>query len=211
MEISQLRPSDIGKPIQVAYLEKVSEAPRPYRGVTLHITVVLNDGNRYSHSEVLYTGEKSRYRMDAWKRILWIPPEVTDDIMMDDPEFYFMTKYIRWQLQGYFYTDGRHPPTLRVTSSLAVPCDPFHGVEYFVNRWMWWKAVHGKGRHGVAGDDSVQKAIKKVKGALLELEKAVVKPPDPDSKPRGNPPRRATAGEDPRVDPDDLKTVGDYV
>ena len=62
-------------------------------------------------------------------------------------------------------------------------------------------------------DDNARGMVPISEWAAKELEKRRQEepPPDPESKPRGNPPRRATAGELPRVDPGEHETVGDYI
>lgn len=177
MEIQKLRKEDFEKPVQVAYITGVSWAPQPYRGITLHLLTVLHDGMQYRHDEVLCTGEKCRPKMDAWKNVLWIPPEVTDTILIEDPKFYLMLDYIRWDIRGKFvhtYRGDYFSPS----SASAVQVSPDYGLEYFARRWMWWKAKHGKHRGDPARTPApvngyAQELIRDIRGKVDELETLV--------------------------------------
>lgn len=210
LEITQLRQKDFDKPVQVAYVVGAYAVKKPYRGVAVQLLAVLSDGRQFRHDEMLYTDEKWRWKLDSWKKALWIPPEVTAEILMEDPQFYFMIGYLRWTLNGKFSAGPTGRPYFAVSGAAATPFSKEYPLEYFARRWMWWKATHGKRRgEPIVNIGNTHKLIREIRAKVDELETAVT---PAGGMLLGNPPKRAVGKP---VEAEglqaELESVGDYV
>lgn len=209
LEIPQLRQVDREKPVQVAFIVGISKFKLRSRGIVIHLMAVLHDGKHYRHNETIYFGDKWKWKLDAWKKALWIPPEVTEDILLEDPQFYFMVGYLRWALYGKFGCKTPGNDFFSLDGARAFPLTPEHGIEYFAQRWMSWKAKHGKHRNSPTVDTGkIPGLIQDIRGKVDELEAAYHLGPImalPGA------PKRVTGPSPYSIDKTKVETVSDFI